>query len=63
MPTIINDWNSDKRRPVALWGVQCANCGRVEKSGMPDPPKGWEEAKVPNFNGRFPALCPDCQRN
>ena len=61
MPTIVNDWDSDKRQPVALWGVQCINCGQVQKSGMPDPPKGWEEAKVPNVDGRFPARCPTCR--
>ena len=60
MPTLINDWDSTKRQAVVVWAVTCATCGRVEKSDAPDTPKGWEEDKAPNADGRTLARCPDC---
>ena len=63
MPVLINDWDSRKGRPTVVWGVKCARCGRAEKNETPATPKGWEEAKTPNADGRMLAQCPDCMKD
>lgn len=63
MPTLVNDWDSKRGKPITVYALTCTRCGRADKFDEPATPKGWEEATAPNGDGRITASCPDCQRN
>jgi len=63
VPTLVNDWDGTKHRPTIVWTATCTNCGTTGKSDTLPMPKGWEQAEVPNADGRFPARCPSCRKS